>query len=712
MNPIQLPGGLVLEPVCADGVFKGFGNVTLNGLPLRSSRLPWGVELRSPEGVRLTDLVEVSRVALPDGGVRLTFAGTRRRTGQMDWMLHTIKARVDTADWTVESEPDPASRVELELHPVTRRFGTADFTGFSYRWHLIGKDFAIYRLADRGSWEPHGHAVGNTLWLRNGFMPSVTTFTGIDQRYTTEWFVPGAHNPSIFQFSPLQTCHQGFTFTAAADGVLLTWANQIAHIRSLYEKHAGKDELVHWHEHCGDLASDFTTATMEVLWTAGTRTREQTADLWLAVYEQVATTLHTEVGMQRERITTYGIMEEWGVPKVANYTEKGLPKLQAAGVKTFFIPNWFQNNMNTYGAGNMCCTVDWRWAHNIPQPEIKRFASAIKAGGGQLQMWANTAISTLSTTFAHTNRDQGPQDRVQHPPWEGSVIQRFKDTPSAWIRNPSGHLEADHYAPVFALTNLREPVVTDYWHERWQEAAQTGISGIFLDSSFNLSSDKWHWRPNPTGTGGATADQAHLLGHFRPVREPPAEILSQYKAHLALVVKMQSYGIHYCGEDAGVFGTHRTGPGVEARVDCLDLWADCLCSFDAPALRKMGKDPADIYFRALAHRMMWSLCWVAGKDELSWQPYHVNDESRPTESELALLRAYAQVDGDLRERTLLPKDAGVLWRNGTTQVLWAFRDQTMVVPAGATVTDVLAGTTSTTPSTLVAAKHRIYRIDG
>ena len=44
-------------------------------------------------------------------------------------------------------------------------------------------------------------------------------------------------------------------------------------------------------------------------------------------------------------------------------------------------------------------------------------------------------------------------------------------------------------------------------------------------------------------------------------------------------------------------------------------------------------------------------------------------------------------------------------------MLWAFGDQTMALPAGATVTDVLAGTTST-PTTLVATKHRIYRITG
>jgi hypothetical protein len=52
----------------------------------------------------------------------------------------------------------------------------------------------------------------------------------------------------------------------------------------------------------------------------------------------------------------------------------------------------------------------------------------------------------------------------------------------------------------------------------------------------NLSSDKFHWRQNSlSDRGGATADQTHLLGSYRPAVEPPSAILSQYRAHLELI---------------------------------------------------------------------------------------------------------------------------------------------------------------------------------
>ena len=88
------------------------------------------------------------------------------------------------------------------------------------------------------------------------------------------------------------------------------------------------------------------------------------------------------------------------------------------------------------------------------------------------------------------------------------------------MRTPSNALEADHYAPVFAVLNLRDPAVRAYWLKRWGYAAkELGLRGILLDSSFNLSSDKFHWCQNPeAGRAGATADETGLLGRFRPER--------------------------------------------------------------------------------------------------------------------------------------------------------------------------------------------------
>jgi hypothetical protein len=82
---------------------------------------------------------------------------------------------------------------------------------------------------------------------------------GLDEFYSTEWYLPSCANPNIFQFQPFQTQFQGFTFTGCRDGILVTWASEVSHIRTLIEKPRAKDELVHMHEHCGDLSDTFET---------------------------------------------------------------------------------------------------------------------------------------------------------------------------------------------------------------------------------------------------------------------------------------------------------------------------------------------------------------------------------------------------------------------------------------------------------------------
>ena len=98
-------------------------------------------------------------------------------------------------------------------------------------------------------------------------------------------------------------------------------------------------------------------------------------------------------------------------------------------------------------------------------------------------------------------------------------------------------------------------------------------------------------------------------------------MLSQYRAHLDLMKEMQDYGYVYCNEDLGVFGIHRHGPAVQARLDSLFLWGECIASFDVPAIEKAGYDPGDVFFRGLAYRMVWNLFWDMNRDALSFNYY-------------------------------------------------------------------------------------------
>ena len=697
-----------IELLCKRGSFLGIGRVVAGGVPLRSGRRPMFVEIRNPAGITLRDYVLEKQQVSPSRVV-LDFSMRREQGGIMDWMVHTVRNRHTVADWTQPPRPAAGTRLRLEIRSVCRTLGGRKYIGFSYQYRYRSRDIPIYKILDRGTWEPGGRAVGNEFWMRNCFTPAIVPIRSVRQFHSTEWFLPSCDNPSVVQFLPLQTELQGFTFTAGPAGILVTWATEVAHVRSLFEKPRGVDEIVHWHEHCGDLGHVLTSSPVEVLWSAGATDRVERANAYEAVKELVHATLHAELGMRRERVTTYGQIEEWGNADLPRYARRGLPKLLAAGVKTVYVANHFENNMNTWGVSNMCCTVDYKVSETVGAKNLRMFCRKAKAGGAQVHMWGNTSISSLTEIFSRRN---GRPGRIRFLPEADSIMAALKSAQAPFVRNPSNAIEADHYTPVFCVLNLRDPVVRAYWLRRWKAAHDDiGLAGIFLDSSFNLSSDKFHWRQNTlSGQSGATADQAHLLGYYRPAREPPAAILSQYRAHLDLMTEMQRIGYQYSNEDLGVFGTHRHGPAVGARLDNLFLWHECISTFDVAALRKAGADPDDVFFRGLAYRLMWALHWDVRRDALSFIHAGLRSRAdRPSAWHLALFKAHNEVADTMIEREILAGEQAVLYRHGRRQVLWAFRDMTLSLPVRVTIRDVLTGT-ETTGDQVKAKRHRVYEI--
>jgi hypothetical protein len=688
--------------------FGGLGAVSCGQVTLRSARRPMFVEIRNPFAVELLNY-RLMRCDDSPEKISLRFSMDAREGGPMEWMLHEVRARHSTSDWSRGSTPAEGTILELEIVPVARTIGGRDYTGFSYRYHYRSAGIPIYKILDRGSWEPGGTALGNEFWMRNCFVPAITRIDSEAQFYSTEWYLPDCANPSAFQFMPLQTELQGFSFTASATGVLVTWSPQVAHIRSLFEKPRLEDVMTHFHEHCADLGLELSTAPFEVLWAPGGRNRVGLANDYEAVRELVHETLHSQIGMRRERVTTFGQIEEWTPADIERYRTLGLPKLLEAGAKTIGLANHFENNMNTWGVSNFCATVDHKVAASVGEEKLRAFCSDAREGGAIVQMWGNTAISTLNLLFDKRIGDAG---RIQFLPREGSIMEVL-DRDKSFVRNAANAIEADHYAPEFAVLNLRDPIVRDYWLRRWKVAHDDiGLGAIFLDSSFNLSSDKFHYVQNTRSHHfNATPDQIHLLGFYRPVLEPPAAILSQYRAHLELMVEMQRLGYVYGNEDLGVFGVHRHGPATSARLDNLFLWSDCLASFDAPAIRRSGHDPDDVYFRGLAYRMVWGLYWDASRDALTFRYGGAAcEEDLPDARHIDLLRAYNHVEPFMRERVILPEEAGVLYRSLSRQVLWTFEDLPVPPEGVRTIQDVLSGETLGGPP-FVARKNRIFVIE-
>ena len=669
------------------------------------------VEIRNPSGVSLLNYRLVDRREENDGVV-LAFEAERQEGGPMEWMLHTVRNRYAAVDWTEPPQRAVGTRLELVLRPVERTLGGESFRGFSYQYRYQSPDVPIYKILDRGTWEPGGTVVGSEFWMRNGIVDAILPVESLEARYSTEWCLPPIEQPNVFQFFPLQMAMQGFTFTASPLGTLVTWPTRPAHVRSLFEKHSGKGAMFHWHEHCADLAHAFETAPVEVLWHPSKGLDRVTLlNRYEAVRDHVHTSLHEAAGMRYEVVEPYGVIEEWTLPDMAMYRDVAAPALLAAGVKTLFVPNEFENNMNVWGLGNMCCNVDFKLAERVDAEAFRDLCAAFREEGGQVEMWGNTALSTLTDMFSRRN---GPSDRIEFLPEEGSVMEALRGAKHPWVRNPSGAIEADHYTPVFCALNLREPKVVDYWMRRWTELHhEIGVGQIFVDSSFNMSADKFSFRQNDERerAGGATLDQTGLLGSTRPMVEPRQAVESQYLAYLDLLVAMQGVGYTVCGEDVGLFGLSRSGPDLARRLPALPLWLDSYCDFDPRQAREAGLEPDDAFARGLAYRVMWKIYFDVPTRELTFRLDGArSDDDRPTPWHAAMLRAYSAALPLMRRRTVLAGERAVRYDALEGSALWAFAPVEVDLGGLRRVTDLLDGDVRKV-QTLVAEPRRVYRIE-
>ncbi|CAN5367392.1 hypothetical protein BH11ARM2_BH11ARM2_29670 [soil metagenome] len=711
MREIALKSGTEIELIEREGRFLGLGAIHQGPDLLRDGSRPMFVEIRNPSAVHLRDYRLLEERAEGDAVV-LTFEADREQAGTMEWMLHTVRNRYAATDWAEPPRKADDTRLELVLKPVERTLGGETFRGFSYQYRYRSGSIPIYKILDRATWEPGGSVVGSQFWMRNGVIPAILPVESLEDRVSTEWHLPPIEQPNIFQFFPLQMAMQGFTFTASPLGTLVTWPTRPAHVRSLFEKHAGKGAMFHWHEHCGDLGNEFETAPVEVLWLPS-RTTDRVALLnrYEAVRDHVWTALHEAAGMRYEVAEPYGIIEEWTVPDMAMYRDKAVPALLDAGARTIFLPNEFQNNMNVWGVSNMCCNVDFKLPEAIDKEAFHGLCAKVREAGGKVEMWGNTALSSLTEIFSRKN---DTAKRIDFLPGEDSVMEVLEGAQHPWVRNASGAIEADHYTPVFCALNLREPKVVDYWMRRWTELhEETGVDQIFVDSSFNMSADKFTHRQNDERerAGGATLDQSHLLGSTRPLEEPRQAIESQYLAYLDLLAAMQKAGYTICGEDVGLFGLSRSGPDLAMRLPCLPLWLDSYCDFDPGQARKSGAEPDDAFFRGLAYRVMWKLYFDVPTGEVSFRIGGAKDDGdRPRKWHTDVLDAYRQALPLMQRRTILDGERGVRYDAPEGSVIWAFAPIEIDLGGEKRVEELLSGETSRT-ARLSAEGRRIYQIE-
>ena len=224
---LSLGGDLGIELLGRRNAFFGLGAVSHGDVVLRSGQRPMFVEIRNPSGVELVNYC-VTRCEVSSQGALVSFSVDRREGGPMEWMVHEVRARYNTADWSRAPRRAEDTVLELELRAVERIIGRCDlFRAFPIATTIAAKAFPSTRFSTAGTWEIGGSAIGNEFWMRNCFVPSITRIESERNSTRPNGISRIVRIPSALQFLRSRRSFRGSPSPRRAEGVLVTWASEV-----------------------------------------------------------------------------------------------------------------------------------------------------------------------------------------------------------------------------------------------------------------------------------------------------------------------------------------------------------------------------------------------------------------------------------------------------------------------------------------------------
>ncbi len=697
---LALPHNIILQFALDGDTLLGLETVTLNGKPLRSAAECIFPEIATPDGWEVDSYEYVTTRQEGDATVIVT-RPRFRLAHRMEWAEHALHLRINPASWR-RGPITPADAVfEWIIRPAAETLAGVEYVGFSYGFRYHAPGYAIYQIEDKATWELGGSAVGNTFILRGANHPPVAQLEK-DTAIYSGWDLPGIANPHIFQHLPLYAALQGFTFQYDDEHTLITTHERPSHVRSLFQKSAGDDKLLHFNQFCFNLTDDVTTPARKILvgerigrgktrknadesafFRVLPRPTSETAIInhFIRVREALHARIRAHYGLKDDPARPDAHVETWHIANVANFTPIFQQLHEWGFRRAFLMPLWrsnetdvlprFAEDRQQFGIlGNMCCPLEleiaacyggWDGLARILAPAVEL--------GIETYMWFGSHFSSLSPLGQPHSGGPDPSYPL------GDLF----------ARDVSGQCQRNNYGHVLFAIDQNAPGWADYFIAAYRRAKECGLNGIFRDSHFNMAAD--------TITYKHVADQPVI----ESMHDTEAAIQHRFQHELEML---------YIVESLGVLGTPMCGSDYDQMRGHEWLYANIHTGLDHQKVLAHGDDPAMAYFRALSARISYQLHIEVNQFPApeAFSPWWDAAVMAP------LLQAYHRVEPHLKEMWLLDDDCGILWKDGDIRVIFAYREFDYPLPGVCQVIEVISGNTRQAEGKIALQARQIYII--
>jgi len=650
-------------------VFRGIGQVMLRRRKLRSERLPILPLIDTPDGHRVTEL-HVRDIRQEDEAVTISLTPHFSLSGRTEWLCCDGQDRWVPGPWDGSPVRDRGGTLSIDLRAVETDIGGIPFVGFSYGYKFRSRKHRAYRIHDRATWELGGWATANSFWMRGPFNELQKDFRNKNDAFTTAWRAPGGG--VLQQFLPLFAVLQGFTFQFDKRALLVTAFEEPFACRSLFEKRAGENHMVHWHQLCGDLSGCLEFPALQVLCAQTEGSPEQRADQYCAVRDGLQRRFAESQGLGREAGATGWQMAADDEPR-AEDLRRALGDLAQMACERLYVPSL-----------EICLGPRARSQRtDAPQQEARDRLGRFVADAHRRGLEVAAGIG----------------DCCQ--PW----LMGDADSPSEGTDGDATELPAGQELVALALRDVeaRKALLE---HLRGLKT-DVGIDVLFADNFLGGVADPFNWSaPTLTGDGPRQAAGARTRAGRR--RASASEMVRSLDAErVSLVADLQRIGYRCAVSGAGGLAPLEPVPAVDLLYGREYMFRDCVLGFPLAAFAESDVDLLDAYFRGCAHRVGYAVL------------FPIDREKRPPFG-AALHRGLGSVNKachavreHMEHSRVLADDRGVLWQSAEPDVLalWAFSSFAWKVGDDAKVFDVMAGRPVETDSgRFRPLHHRVYLV--